>query len=815
MANSNIPDDLVASYMELINSVDGFKDALSENDKKLLAEQAAIAARKAVLDKQHADSVARWKSVGDEITNFGKALTTPESAFDSMGKASGIVIKSFTKLFSGIPVLGGAIAGLGEAAAEAVEMLTAETGKAFATFSRLSGSGLVSSFEDMRTAVEQTGLTTEQLDIVLSKNSQSFAILEGSAIKSSQTVRSILASNTEYAVDMQKMGVNFQEFAEIQSQYIGLISRAGFARDKSAEQISKSSKDYAEQLVVLSQLTGKRREQLQQEREELMRDVRWRALLAKLQASGDETMMNTLYEVMNRTPDSMKSGMKDILTGMGGITSAEAGIVATTFSQAGVNVVELSQGLLDSKIDADQFFNTLNLGGKKYVEGTSSLASVIGQGSPITQHFVAMADMAKNAGRNMATLRNSITTYQDTQKKTIDNTAQLARQTQKIANNMQLALTNTDSLMAANDALGKSMTNVIEIIGKVTGAKVTVPPAPPPAAPTKPPAAPPPRPPAPRPAPAPPPIAPPAPPPPVVEPPPGPTLPPHIASIVKKMISVGIVDKNAQANILAQIEAESNFKPRSEDIGRWTARTLFNLYGGPAVGQTKSGKPLNAKGNIIRVESITDAEAIISQGPEAVAELVYGGRMGNTLSGDGWKYRGRGLIQLTGKENYAQFGKLIGQDLVNNPDLANDPSIAQDIAIAYFLRNKKLDLSDIEKVTSTVGHAGGKKELDKRTQLATGYLQKLQMYSIPNFANGGLVSPSSGNNIIDLNGASNSGAAVQLPDGRTIPVTVKNVDEQQQPTIKILDKLNMQFDTMIDILSQDNRYRHNIAQNVA
>lgn len=57
--------------------------------------------------------------------------------------------------------------------------------------------------------------------------------------------------------------------------------------------------------------------------------------------------------------------------------------------------------------------------------------------------------------------------------------------------------------------------------------------------------------------------------------------------------------------------------------------------------------------------------------PQKIANRVYGGRMGNgpEASGEGWKYRGRGYIQLTGKDNYTAFGRAIGVDIVNNPDL--------------------------------------------------------------------------------------------------------------------------------------------------
>jgi len=68
----------------------------------------------------------------------------------------------------------------------------------------------------------------------------------------------------------------------------------------------------------------------------------------------------------------------------------------------------------------------------------------------------------------------------------------------------------------------------------------------------------------------------------------------------------------------------------------------------------------------------TEAKALqYERKPEKIANLVYGSRMGNgdEASGDGYKFRGRGYIQLTGKSNYTAFGKAINEDIAANPDL--------------------------------------------------------------------------------------------------------------------------------------------------
>jgi putative chitinase len=70
----------------------------------------------------------------------------------------------------------------------------------------------------------------------------------------------------------------------------------------------------------------------------------------------------------------------------------------------------------------------------------------------------------------------------------------------------------------------------------------------------------------------------------------------------------------------------------------------------------------------------TDAKALeYERKPEKIANLVYGNRMGNGSepTGEGFKFRGRGYIQLTGKDNYIAFDKVVEEDLITNPDLVS------------------------------------------------------------------------------------------------------------------------------------------------
>jgi putative chitinase len=101
--------------------------------------------------------------------------------------------------------------------------------------------------------------------------------------------------------------------------------------------------------------------------------------------------------------------------------------------------------------------------------------------------------------------------------------------------------------------------------------------------------------------------------------------------------------------------------------------------------------------------------------PEKIANKVYSGRMGNTEDGDGAKFIGRGLIQLTGKDNYKAFGEAIGEDLVSTPQLVEEPRYAA-LSAGWFWNKRGLNaLADIMDITTlTVRINGGRIGIDDR-----------------------------------------------------------------------------------------------------
>ena len=142
-----------------------------------------------------------------------------------------------------------------------------------------------------------------------------------------------------------------------------------------------------------------------------------------------------------------------------------------------------------------------------------------------------------------------------------------------------------------------------------------------------------------------------------------------IAAIPDTAAKFNITNVLRLAHFLAQAGHESGqFKATSENLNYSSKGLLgiFPRYFTPAL-----------------------AESYARQ-PQKIANRVYGGRMGNGVeaTGDGFKFRGRGYIQLTGKDNYTQFDKTVPEDILSNPDLVSGKYAL--MSAAWFFDKNKL-----------------------------------------------------------------------------------------------------------------------------
>ena len=142
-----------------------------------------------------------------------------------------------------------------------------------------------------------------------------------------------------------------------------------------------------------------------------------------------------------------------------------------------------------------------------------------------------------------------------------------------------------------------------------------------------------------------------------------------IAQIPETAAKFGITNVLRLAHLLSQASHESgHFKAVTENLN-YSADGLKKIF------------PKYFPGNI---------SESYGRNPEKIANRVYSSRMGNgdEASGEGWKYRGRGYLQTTGKSNYSDFDKIVDDDILSNPELvATKYPLA---SAAFFFQKNKL-----------------------------------------------------------------------------------------------------------------------------
>jgi putative chitinase len=180
----------------------------------------------------------------------------------------------------------------------------------------------------------------------------------------------------------------------------------------------------------------------------------------------------------------------------------------------------------------------------------------------------------------------------------------------------------------------------------------------------------------------------------------------------------GIDTPQRQAGFLSQIGHESGGLSILTENLNYRVEALMSMFGRHRISEADCKKYGRTK------DQPADQERI--------ANLIYGGdwgvkNLGNTEPGDGWKYRGRGLKQLTGRDNYKRCGQALGVTLVDDPDRLTEPVVAA-LSAGWFWQAKGLNLfadeGDVEGMTKRIN--GGTIGLENRLALYKSAIEALR-----------------------------------------------------------------------------------------
>ncbi len=184
-----------------------------------------------------------------------------------------------------------------------------------------------------------------------------------------------------------------------------------------------------------------------------------------------------------------------------------------------------------------------------------------------------------------------------------------------------------------------------------------------------------------------------------------------------------------RAAFVATVEAETGYDNRVED--NYTVDRAIAKFVTPYKNKDGTLKKFAAKRKAA-LEALDQSEDNEKLG-EQIFNIVYANRMdnGDIDSGDGFKYRGRGPVQITGKYNYKRIGDAIGVDLVKNPDLVlTNKDIGLRAVKAYFDFKGFSDVNSAAGLARVVGHAGGQPEANRRWNKVEGLKKQFGQFSV-------------------------------------------------------------------------------------
>lgn len=697
------------------------------------------------------------KQLGTSIKSFGAGMLNGQSGASAFNDTIESTTNAVDKFASKFGILGTVIGGVVKAAGAYTVAVNKQADALYKTYQDLSkvGAGTAGGMTDVFNNLQKFGYTVEELGnmtALVSENSTQLAALTGTVGSGTKAFADMSASvqRSEIGDRLLAMGMTVDSMNKGMAGYMRVQMVTGQLQKKTADELAASAAAYMVEQDKLAKLTGMAADQQNQIREQALSEERFGAKIRMMRASGDEKQIKAADELekanllMAKENPQMARGFRNAVAGV--FDDPEAAKMLQSMPNA---VLMASQ----DTFKASEFF----------AEGSKEAAQNLADFDPLR---------AVGAGDNFLIAGAELAKFTEINKKSLEEREAAAEKEQDVSdattNNMKdLTVAQRNATQSMQSMVNAGIKPVTKAMSKLAGVTETVAGIPGKVAPKT--------------------FAPAGGKPPIAEPTKAAPVGAVDKSLLEKLGNAGITNKTAQANILAQIQAESGGKAKSENLN-YSPEQLMKMY------------PKKFK-------DMADAQAVVSQGQEAIGNRIYGGRMGNEAN-EGFKYRGRGLIQLTGKQNYEKFGKLLGIDLVNNPDLANDPTIAQDIAIAYFNEKQKTgtNLADIKSIGKAVGYAGGADETARRADLANQIATQMSgsdtkvasvAGGVPAYASGGIASgPLEGYQAM-LHGTE---AVVPLPNGRSIPVEIAGFNNSFSEQNSMLAAQISRLDDLIDLM---------------
>jgi len=408
--------------------------------------------------------------------NFTRTVASSQGSFSGIASAVEGVSDA---LGSAIPIIGGFVSGMGKAVAFGIERLE----KSFDSFQSLSEAGLISAkgLTGLRENFDKAGIPLEKYSAMLKKNSEDLAYTFGSAMKGGDKFADAMETMMNGSNDqLRNMGFSVAEMGQTVVDYQKMQKRMGMEQVMTQQQLATAATEYDAELDLLAKITGETRQGAQQERDNMMRDSRFRAKIETMRANGEgeaaTELMNYVAMIKSTSPELAKAAM-DLSTGF--VITEEA--IKATVSGFGSTINKSVKLIVTGAGSATEGFQAVTDTAKEAEKQQRSHSLAVGDSANVFINYAQVADLARRAGISPDDAKKLLEAQLNQKNATDSNTEAMV----DAETNMMRAAVNLDMLSTSGDFAAKAVeffadgmvkvTNMLrKMVGKITGEEVEV-----------------------------------------------------------------------------------------------------------------------------------------------------------------------------------------------------------------------------------------------------------------------------------------------------------------------------------------------------
>jgi len=462
MDNKNLGEESLNS--QLLRDLGASAGNAAKQEGMLSAAEKALAQRVAeqtAAQQQLADSI-HLASI--KMVSFGSGLANNAgNDFGSINKVIDATTKVMGGLMSMIPYVGGALDGIAKGAGEVAKFMVTTFARAYGNFEKLSDTGVIATFQDLKTNSDASGLTFADTAKVMGQYSKELALFGGNALTGAKRFQAIANDTKELSMQFQKIGISAGDFADFQLNYINQQNLARRGQTMTDKQIEDGSKAYIEQLDSLAKLTGQTRKEIQGDINERMKNTRYVAAIAALPEKIKATIDGVITNTKQLGPEVSES-LIELVSNSGVANSDDAKALQYALGRGGIDP-KFYTDLKAGRYSADEANKIIMTALGRYSKSEGDAAIQLSNTSVQTKFYVAgvkanILAQKQNAGQLDEIAKNR----QDVIDSTDDANSDLA----KARREMYGTTRNLDLLATSSNVMTTVMKGMADGIDKVT-----------------------------------------------------------------------------------------------------------------------------------------------------------------------------------------------------------------------------------------------------------------------------------------------------------------------------------------------------------